>query len=355
MQEANCVVSIDDDNEHAAERQRRLQSLKKELRRTFLSQPRDRALADELNELISDEQLVAEAMDNDLGGRLVEGRALVILGESGAGKSRSIHRALSDRFGNYQVANAPTRLISITAPSPCTLKQLGASVLRATGYETKRDLKENVVWAMVRRRLKDLNIRFLHIDELQHAVQMKSDGEIQKVRDTLKGLMQTPEWSVSLILSGLPELAVFIQGDTQVRRRCRFIRFEPLVPGRDAKKVGTMIRNLARRADVSADHVLASTSLALRLIHAASAQFGIAIELAQDAILAAVREGHKQLTLGHFATTYYARTGCAPSENIFSISADFLLIDPQRALEDAPKTTTSAEGAPKRPKDKRNA
>src|SRR3546814_14754284 len=95
------------------------------------------------------------------------------MGEAGAGKSRALKRQFRNRkeFQNLHEINGDGPLVSISAPSPCTLKQLGLSLLRGLGYETDRDIRENIAWQMVRHQLRARSVKFVHIDEEQHAVQ----------------------------------------------------------------------------------------------------------------------------------------------------------------------------------------
>src|SRR3546814_8784763 len=88
------------------------------------------------------------------------------MGEAGAGKSRALNRLFRNRkeFQNLHEVDGDSPLVSISAPSPCTLKQLGLSLLRGLGYETDRDIRENIAWQMVRHKLKARNVKFVHID-----------------------------------------------------------------------------------------------------------------------------------------------------------------------------------------------
>jgi hypothetical protein len=209
---------------------------------------------------------------------------------------------------------------------------LGQTVLSALGYTTQRELKENVVWELVRRHLELRGVRFLHIDEFQHLVQTRNPIEIQKVRDTLKGLMQSPGWPVWLILSGLPEIAGIVEGDTQIRRRCRFVRFEDIGLERDVKLVRRVISYYGNeKADLSVD-CLATDEFISRLLHASLGQFGILVELIQDAIKRALTSPSTALRPDHFADAYAARTGCNGDQNVFTVTTDWTLIDVRATL-----------------------
>jgi hypothetical protein len=358
-------------HEDAIARMRRLQS-ERRLRggdvmagvlSAYFGTPRDRLLEAELDNFVDAFLLSQDAEAGDATrrvGRLREGRALTVSGGPGTGKSRTLDRHFLKReeFAGYCDRNSDCMLISITAPSPCTLRLLGMSVLAALGYETTRELKANAVWDLVHHQLELRGVRFLHIDELQHVLQSRNPLEIAKVQDTLKGLMQHRQWPVWLILSGLPGIATMLSSDEQVWRRARHVVFEDLTLERDAELVRRLISFYgADKAALSIGN-LANDEFVTRLLHAAIFRFGIAIELIQDSIRHALLLGSATLGVEHFAAAFAARTGCVPDRNIFTMPQDWHLVDPREALHrkdpaDAPVKDKKTK-TPKAPRDVRN-
>lgn len=304
----------------------------------YLGTARDKQVGEEIDTMIDSFLLAEEAARTNARrvGRLREGRALTVIGESGAGKSRTLDRQFLTReeFTGYGDREMDCVLVSVTAPSPCTLRLLGMNVLAALGYETTRDLKENVVWDMVHHQLALRGVRFLHIDELQHVLQSRNDLEIRKVQDTLKRLMQDRDWPVWLILSGLPSIRKMLSGDQQIWRRTRHILFDDLTLTKDAKLVRKVIKYYAHETAGLTIDGLTGDNFVATLLHAAINRFGIVIELTQDAIRQALQRGASALEVVDFAAAYQARTGCRPDRNIFEVEpAQRAVIDPRRALE----------------------
>jgi hypothetical protein len=134
------------------------------------------------------------------------GKGIVIVGPSGAGKSRLLEESFRDHgaFPNFGIKGTWCPLIAVTAPSPCTLGQIGIRVLDLMDYDLRREIRENNAWLRVRQQIREHSVLFLAIDDLQHVLHGYSPDEVQKVRDTLKDLMTNPEWPVQLILSGIP-------------------------------------------------------------------------------------------------------------------------------------------------------
>lgn len=306
------------------------------LYKTYLGGERDQTLADAIDRVIEATTRDADGPCHETRvGRLAEGKILALVGRSGAGKTRALERVFSRRseLVGYDDVDADSALVSIKAPSPCTLKQLGFELLKALGYPVGRDMKEYVAWELVRDRLELRKVRFVHIDELQHVTAKANVKEAQKVRDTIKGLVQWPQWPVSLILSGTPEIGSFIEEDTQVKRRCLVVHFSSLDVEEDAGRIGTCLRKLVERKAGLAirgdEHTLAQ-----RIIHAAERQYGTAIEFIQDAIMEALRDASDVVDTGHFARVYKMRTGCGDDTNVFT-SRDWRDVTVGSALQEA--------------------
>ncbi len=313
----------------------------------YFGTARDRIVDAELDQLI-DSFLLAEdasaAGSARCVGRLKEGRALAIVGGSGTGKSRTLDRHFLKReeFAGYGDPNSDCLLISLTAPSPCTPRLLGMSILNAIRYTISRELKENVVWELVHHQLQLRGIRFLHIDELQHVQQSRNALEIGKVQDTLKGLMQSPRWPVWLILSGLPSITSMLSGDEnagedgdqQVWRRTRFVVFEDLDLAKDAPLIRHLLGSFGSEKAALSVASLENDEFIARLLHASINRLGIAIEFVQDAIWNALLQESRSLSMEHFAAAFAARTGCLPADNVFNAAiTEWHLIDPRSVLK----------------------
>lgn len=92
----------------------------------YFGTPRDRTLEAEMDELIDSFILTRDAAELEEScqlGRLGEGRALVVVGESGAGKTRSLQRLFSRRqeFAPSEGGDGHRVLITVSAPPPAPL------------------------------------------------------------------------------------------------------------------------------------------------------------------------------------------------------------------------------------------
>ncbi|PWB82888.1 MAG: hypothetical protein C3F11_09475 [Methylocystaceae bacterium] len=311
------------------------------LRQKFIVIDRDRQLEHAFNHLHGLLTIRhAQRQNTPVGGPHREARALVVVGGSGAGKTRSIRRLFEKHpaLTGFGTVGSGCPLVSITAPSPCTLRQLGRATLWELGYPIERsDLKEYRIWELVRRQIRSTGATMIHFDEMQHVTQVANVVERQKVANTLKSLMVDPEWPVSLILSGIDDLIAFIESDPQLRRRASFLRFEPLAREEHAAQMIALASDVVGTAGLGLK-VDSRADLGSRLLHAASYQFGIMIDLILEAIYQAlvrlpptVDHDDRYVDIDDFAHAYAARTGCGPAANPF-LTPDWEEIDVGRVL-----------------------
>jgi hypothetical protein len=280
------------------------------------------------------------------------GMALLLTAPSGAGKTSLLQNAFLDNaaFPNYGIAGQWCPLIFVGAPAPCTLKQLAMRILVRLGYDSDRELRENSAWLRVRTQLQEQNILFVAIDDFQHVLHQANEFEIQKVRDTLKDLMTSPDWPVQLILSGMPELIPFAKRDPQLRRRLRYMKLEPVSPRNDFEFLEEVIKSYAEKAGLEL-RIKKEDALVGRLCHAGTYQKGITIEILTDAIEVAFDRRGASLEMTDFIEAYARRTLQANDQNPFFSHAwdtvDTSLI--------RPKSEDPEDDEPKKSRNKRSS
>ncbi len=284
--------------------------LKRRIANRHLASRRDAELLSEIQALVEDTVVAIDAPKP-------EGRILVVVGEPGAGKTKSIDHALRKVPGLF---DGP--LLCVEAPSPCTLKQLGRNILLQLGYPLRRDLREHITWELVRAQLKSTATRIVWIDEMHHAVTKPRVGELEKVSETLKNVVQQRDWPVSLILSGRESLSYFIGQDRQIERRSRTIRFEPMGWPRDSALIMRMVEVVVEsHAGMKAEYLRHESEFAGRLCHAAEGCYGTILAITRQAIYTAHARGDtdRRVLISDFASAYAAERGCSAIENVFLV------------------------------------
>ena len=247
-----------------------------------------------------------------------EGGTIVLVGELGAGKSLALKRLVARHpvFPGYCVPRSGCAAIYVRVPSYCTYKALGRITLRQLGLPIKGNPPAHIVWEKVFERLEHLRNVVLHFDEMHNVTDEADEDEIKHVRNMLKTLATSPTWPIIVLISGLPDLIDLTQPISEISRRCKHMEFASLKLPDDIATVEHALTDIAGLANMT---VNASTFDALvpRLIHAALYQLGTSIELSQQAINLALKQGATEVVKEHFATVFAARTGCVAPDNPF--------------------------------------
>lgn len=340
-----------------SESRQSVSAVMREVRAGYFGTATDMELDAAMDDMFDDvvETLAAAADDNKLTnhiGRLSEGYPLLGLGASGTRKtstfSRMIHRRKEfEGFSHVPELNT-SPLISVKAPSPCTLRVLGVTVARAMGLPCNDTMAENVVWDLIIDSLPKRGIRFVHIDEFQHVMENRNSVDIGKIRNAMKRLVQTPEHPVWLLITGMPEIATAIEGDTQLWRRKVYVLFHEMTFERDAALCRQMVKTFAEDKARLTWEAFKVDENVHRLMHASLFRLGIAIDVVVKAIRVALKAGSASLEVAHFASAYRVVSGCTDDVNPFVAGADFTQIEVDkyvtRLLESRPTSVAEKKG-----------
>lgn len=271
-------------------------------------------------------------------------RALVITGNSRVGKTDAVTQA----FSNLEpVTTVDGRLIEpktdlIFAPTIFTQAALAREVLRGLGYPATRKMTSDMAWPKVDERLAPSQFTHLAVDEAQYALAPSSVGRASfqneriKIQGAFSRLLDHPIWPLPLVLIGLPVLREeYAHADfTFMRERSDFLEID--IMGIDSRRehgrLQRGIRALCELAEIGWD-LHEGDQLFERLIHASSQARGIAIYLAKEAVIDAVRSGQQNLLIANFRDVYARKTGADAGDNPFA-SPEWANIDPKQLSTD---------------------
>lgn len=263
-----------------------------------------------------------------------EARGIAVIGDAGSGKTTAVRRLFATHpdlqilLPGVEKAEA----VSLSLPSPASVKFVGLACLNVLGYPLRRDRTSAIIWDLVHNNLQLRQTLVLHFDEAQDFYINQNAREMQAMINTLKALMQNPDWPVSIVLSGMPQLRDLINMDAQLARRFTPVHFSKLDPVLDAIPITKMVAGYAEAANLDVAPDLKDKAFVRRLIHAAAAEFGLTVELLLSAVENALRTGNSQLDRACFIQAFAQRSGCMPDFNPFlredytSINARLLLL-----------------------------
>jgi len=302
----------------------------------YIGTARDHELRDHIDELIVN---AASALGGEPGKR----RALFVIGDSGSGKSTAIERAIANRkeFAPYEDHSGRLiyPMVSLEAPGSLTLKVLAIDLLRAIGYPVFKQLGEGEAWHLLKEQLVFRKVLFLHIDEMQHAVTSNNHATIEHLSNTIKSLLQIPNWPLHIIMSGVPELAKFRENDLQMKNRSNIMEFTRMTSSEISMLTEIVRRIVEVDAEMIADEAILSSNFIARLLHATDGAFGTCIELTRTTVSRILRKSasapdDRKATVGvhHFEQAYATFSACPADENIFT-AKNWTTINPANALK----------------------
>lgn len=203
------------------------------LRARYLKNARDDDFHERLREILQvgdHGEVLPVAVRDPLNGETL---GMQVIGESGDGKSVMIERNLSVVPGLVKMTDGTSgNYIHITVSPEATIKSLASDILGRTGYGRLAErAKAHEAWAIVRHRLKMLDVAMLWIDEGHHLLRGGAGRDVAGSLQTLKNLLQG-EGAVAVILSGVPQLEERISADPETFRRYRLRqRLQPITAG----------------------------------------------------------------------------------------------------------------------------
>lgn len=188
---------------------------------------------------------------------------------------------------------------------------------------------------LVRAQFAQRHVLFLHLDGAQNLSRYNNRNDQHAVISTLKSMMQSPQWPVGLILSGMPDLLDLVNTDAQLARRLKPVEHRPLTTSVDGGMIVAAIPQYAAAANIMADDALFKPRFVRRLVHAADHCFGILAEMICEAIGVALIAGETVISVASFAACFARRSGCPDGLNPFIVE-DFLAIDARKLLQPEP-------------------
>lgn len=300
-----------------------LQTLSEFFRHDHFEFPRDAALREELECAVEQFFIRLDPNKPHGAGNRDEQDTVVLVGSTGAGKSKTASHALAAIDEKFVAPDGrPLRYVSVKLASPFSSKEAARSILRAMSVTINSKLSEIELWEAIPAQFEAQGVVLLHLDEFQRYRTVKVLGkanlevEAERLSATLNNLLMHPRWPVALLISGTEAVLPFWRSKhlDQVHRRTKFVVLEQMTPAYFTT-IESVVERYARKAQLSM--AIAAPDLGGRLALAAGYTLGIAIEIAQEAVLSAVRAAHSDLTLEDFGKVFARRNGVGRDENPF--------------------------------------
>lgn len=266
-------------------------------------------------------------------------RSLFVIGESGSGKSFSLQQlfATLPEFQPYNDEHARRirPAISVEAPRPCGIVDLCNAVLEELKLPQNHNMKPAFARELLSTILREHGVVYLHVDEAQHLLRHPTERAIRTMQDQLKVLVQTREWPLHVIFSGVDDLDLLLgTDDYQLGNRSHVRRFGELTWPGDRAVLEHIVSEIAcEQCGLKLSEEMVKDDIYGRIWVAGLKAFGTSIETVQEASFMAVKNDHAVLTSAHFARYYERHYACLPADNVFT-ATPYADIDPRKARAD---------------------
>jgi len=301
---------------------------------------RSRSIDNDREELLKGQltKLVENVRDirNGGGSRM---RSLFVMGKSGSGKTFALQKLFAEipemqpYLNEHGESVRPLLSVETEEGGVVTLCN---RISRALGLPENENMKPDFAWSLIKTMLRENGVIYLHIDEAQDLLKHKTAYALSQMQVKLKSLIQTSEWPLHAIFSGVDELALLLATmDDQLGNRAYKRRFDDLVFPGDLPVIESVLNKVAvESCGLKLDKKLLKDDFLGRLWVAGNrGAFGKIIETVQEASFLAVKNENDTLKIDHFEFEYERHSGCLPDDNVFN-APKWSDIVPQRALAD---------------------
>ncbi|MCK8463069.1 TniB family NTP-binding protein [Aliiroseovarius sp. S1339] len=227
-----------------------------------------------------------------------ETKGLMVLGQSGGGKTALMMRALRvDPVLTEFKINQGGNTLYITVPPEATIKKLAEIILAKTGYDKiNAKLRAADAWEIARHRFGLVGIKALIIDECHHIFRPGAGRDIPGAIQALKHIMQSQD-RVALIISGVPSLksAILAEASGETMRRFNELSLSGLRPG--SRGANTFGKNFMRCAQILGVQVSENDALPQRILFAEHGQIGKSVALGKDILRSVLVRKQETVTL----------------------------------------------------------
>lgn len=266
-----------------------------------------------------------------------EQKGVALIGPAGSGKSRiaeeviNEYHALAEASGGREFG---CRIISVIVPGRATVRETLVAILKTLGYEATGGIREEDTLAnTVMKQLKEHRVAAIHLDEVQDSGRFKTSDSVEAFAKRFRNFTQDKEWPVCLLMTATLEGKAMINHDPTLTRRLRLIEIKPITFKESGQQLRSTVKQLLADAKINdADSLVDEDEFIKILIHAAVGRFGIAVEMAIEAIGECVDDGRDEIEMGYFADAYALRNDCDEELNPF-VSESWSTIDTGKAMQ----------------------
>ena len=240
----------------------------------------------------------------------LKARALLVLGEPGAGKSFLLESLVEENPTRRTPEVDIRHVVFVEAPKRTTPRQLAAAIFSALepGYRLRDAWNTARILYEIRMLCEEMQVQLLLIDEAHHLVDHKNADDVEDAAEFLKQLLNL--CSAQIVLAGLPQL-----GSLPETRKLRQLRrrFRPplhLDPYNWSDRTGRknylgVLAFFERHLGLPEKSALTEFDLAARIYCATGGHIGIISGQLSLALEQALGDGHRRIDARLLGRVYH--------------------------------------------------
>lgn len=217
----------------------------------------------------------------------------LITGESGNGKSELVEQFIRKHQFDINATGDAARIPAVhaTMPEKCRLGELGDEILDALMQEPPRSTTAMQKMRMARKLTKNLNVRIVFLDEIQH---LSLGGPINR-EETKNGLKRyMKECGASIVALGMPKGLGIIHGEPQLNRHFKKLTLPPWQADDEGR---SLIHNLEAGFELAhPPHLAQNAILCCEIFALAEGVLQHVVDIMQQAAIVAVITGKERIT-----------------------------------------------------------
>lgn len=253
-------------------------------------------------------------------GKPFEARGLIVTGESRSGKTKEVN-SLVEKFnaeGFKLPGGMPARFVECNLSGMLSWKDLGIEVLEAMGTPMRAQRTQSYIWNEVEKQARLQGVIGIHFDESQHMFTKTGKTTNAKVLDGFKSLCKNKRWPFVLILSGVPELATYVNPYVQLKELLFPVHFEKIGGQGDWEEMNNLCFAYGDTGEINFEP-LATKDFYERLAFSCGNRWGLVIELVIEALTLCKMDDRNDISISYFEKAFAQKSGLSCGFSPFSV------------------------------------
>lgn len=235
----------------------------------------------------------------------VEPECLLILGESGVGKTTIADKYLNENLPIEFEDVTVIPVLKASIPIPATKKSVVSELLQKLGDRTPYKGTLHQQTSRLCHLLEMCRVEIIILDEFQHIIDPDNERVLKSVADWLKILIEKSK--LPIVLTGLPDSIKILSNNPQLRRRFSsqetLERF-PITSSRDKKNFAKVLQIIGEKIPYESELPLDDEKMMRRFYVASKGLISRIMKIVRHAARDAEEKKTSVLTLKMFAAAY---------------------------------------------------